>query len=114
VALKSLPPLSSARPITLDATPPTGALAASSNANLAVVLRLLGAHDQARWLNENAAEHLRSALGEQHLVTLACTMNMASDLHALGGHRTAYELDSSLAERVARTLGDHHRQRWAC
>jgi hypothetical protein len=61
--------------------------------NLAVGLRALGEHEQARQLHEDTLTRRRRVLGEDHPDTLSSASNLAADLSALGEHEQARQLE---------------------
>ena len=70
--------------------------------NLAVDLRELGEHEQARDLDEDTLARRRRVLGDDHPDTLSSASNLADDLRALGEHEQARALDEDTSERRRR------------
>ncbi len=80
---------------------------ASAN-NLALDLRAVGDHQQARTLDEDTLARRRSVLGDDHPSTLNSANNLARDLHALGEHQQARTLDEDTLARRRSVLGEDH------
>ena len=76
--------------------------------NLALVLRELGDHQQARALDEDTLAPRRRVLGDDHPDTLTSANNLAIDLRALGEHQRARDSDEDTLARRRRVLGDDH------
>ncbi|MGH3779390.1 MAG: tetratricopeptide repeat protein [Pseudonocardiaceae bacterium] len=76
--------------------------------NLAVGLRALGEHEQARELGEDTLSRRRRVLGDDHPDTLLSAHNLAVGLRALGEHERARRLHEDTLTRRRRVLGDDH------
>jgi putative methionine-R-sulfoxide reductase with GAF domain len=76
--------------------------------NLAVGLRALGEHEQARQLHEDTLTRRRRVLGEDHPDTLRSANNLANNLSALGEHEQARQLHEDTLTRRRRVLGEDH------
>jgi hypothetical protein len=76
--------------------------------NLAVSLRALGEHEQARELGEDTLSRRRRVLGDDHPDTLLSAHNLAVSLRALGEHERARRLHEDTLPRRRRILGDDH------
>ena len=79
-----------------------------SATNLAMRLGLLGEHEQARALNEDALTRYRRALGEDHPDTLYSAHGLAMRLSSLGKHEQARALNEDTLTRRRRILGEDH------
>jgi hypothetical protein len=75
---------------------------------LAVALRRLGRHDQARQLSEDTLARDRRVRGDDHPETLGTATNLAVTLRALGEHQAARQLDEDTLQRKRHALGDNH------
>jgi hypothetical protein len=76
--------------------------------NLAIFMRALGQHEQARDLDQDTLERKRRVLGDDHPDTLGAANNLANDLRNLGQHEQARDLNQDTLERKRRVLGDDH------
>src|SRR5690242_4975201 len=74
--------------------------------NLALDLRALSRHQQARDLDEDTLTRRRRVLGDDH--TLTSASSLAADMHGLGQHQQARDLDEDTLTRRRRVLGDDH------
>jgi hypothetical protein len=75
---------------------------------LALVLRRMGRHAEARELNEDTLDYRRRVLGEDHHNTLVAAHNLAGDLIFLGEHQAARELAEDTLARYRRLFGEDH------
>ncbi|MBE1497471.1 hypothetical protein H4696_004571 [Amycolatopsis lexingtonensis] len=80
---------------------------ASAN-NLAVVLRDLGEHQQARGLHEDTLARWRRVRGDDHPSTLVSANQLASSLRSLGEYQQARDLHEDTFARSKRVRGDDH------
>ena len=92
---------STSRPATSTRTPSPAAGGSSATTtptpsrsanNLAVDLRALGEHQQARDLDEDTLTRRRRVLGDDHPDTLTSANNLAADLRAVGEHQQVQAL----------------------
>jgi hypothetical protein len=79
-----------------------------SATNLAIALRALGQHEQARDLDQDTLERSRRTFGVDHPDTLSSANGLANDLQDLGQHEQARNLNQDTLERKQRVLGDDH------
>ena len=82
--------------------------------DLAVALRMVGDHQRARDLDEQALESLLASLGEDHPYTLVAQINLAHDLALTGEHARARELSGNAYERSRRVRGDERLETLVC
>jgi hypothetical protein len=78
----------------------------SSASRLAVDLRMLGEHQQARQLQTDTLTRLRRVPGDDHPDALTSASRLAADLRELGEHQQARALDEDTLARRRRMLGD--------
>jgi len=88
--------------------------AAAAARPLAITIRLLGNAQAARAIDDEVLGRFRSAVGQEHPLTLVCATNLASDLFALRETQAAYDQDADTWERAKRTLGEDHPSTLAC
>ncbi len=81
-------------------------LAAASG--LALNLRALGQHEQARHLGEDTFTRYRRVLGEDHPYTLTSASNLALNLWDLEQHEASHQLMEDTLTHRRRLLGDDH------
>jgi hypothetical protein len=75
---------------------------------LAISLRAVGEHHQARTLNEDTLTRYRRILGDDHPNTLEAANGLANTLSALGEHHQARTLHEDTLTGRRRILGDSH------
>jgi tetratricopeptide (TPR) repeat protein len=82
--------------------------------NLGINLRVLGEHERARALHQDALDRFRRILGEDHSHTLGCAVNLAADLRELGELDRARSLNQATLTRYRNVLGDDHANTLTC
>lgn len=71
-------------------------------------MALLGQHDTARTLGEDAHRRFCQTLGDDHPSTLVAADNMGHHLHKLSRYEDARRLNQDTLTRRRRVLGDDH------